>query len=73
MVLGSTVSLQDLEKDTQQAQAHVQLLRILVQRLQRHQQHVLCGPPVAASAAALRRIPRLQPHPTFVIVVMIPC
>jgi hypothetical protein len=54
------MSLQDLEEDAQQAQAHVQLLGILVQRLQRHQQHVLRRAPVAARAAAIRRPPRLR-------------
>lgn len=56
-----TMSLQDLEEDAQQAQAHVQFLAVLVKGLQRHQQHVLGGTPVAGRAIALPWLPRLHP------------
>ena len=43
---GTTVALQNLQCDPEEAQAHVLLHGVLVQRLQRHEQHVLCSAPV---------------------------
>ncbi len=50
---GSTMALQNLQRDPQEAQAHVLLHSVLVQRLQRHEQHVLSSAPVFRLSAAV--------------------
>lgn len=54
MSLGAelTMPLEDLQGGPQQAQAHVLLRGILVQRLQGHQQHVLRRAPITLFALA---------------------
>ena len=47
------MTLQNLQRDPEEAQAHILLHSILVQRLQRHEQHVLCGAPVLRLSAAV--------------------
>ena len=55
-----TVPLEDLQGGTQQAQAHVLFHSILVQRLQGHQQHVLC-----CASIILRTASALASRPTL--------
>ena len=50
-----TMPLQDLQHDAQDAQLHIGLAGVLVQRLQGHQQHVLGGTPVLACRKWHRR------------------